>query len=68
MKRTVLWCSPFLIYSVDYFSVNSRVLRNLKGVLVGVLVFVPASAQEKETSDFPYYLWFNRFPIQQDAN
>ena len=23
---------------------------------------------EKETSDFPYYLWFNRFPIQQNAN
>ncbi|MBR5523434.1 MAG: hypothetical protein IKV82_08225 [Akkermansia sp.] len=23
---------------------------------------------EKETAEFPYYLWFNRFPIQPNAN
>lgn len=23
---------------------------------------------EKETAEFPYYLWFNRFPIQENAN
>lgn len=23
---------------------------------------------EKDTSDFPYYLWFNRFAVQQNAN
>ena len=71
LSKKIKDASVFIPASAQEKGIDLLLYRHLNGCNTTNTIQVKMSRtyySEKSTAEFPYYLWFNRFPVQKNAN